>query len=731
MSSEESRHTEKVDPAAQRLVEHDLNTVTGGNWSRVKSAPIVGKRLQGVENGLADRIKPKYVDPASRKRPDGLGVAPSDKKPDEAGIPENNSGKANPEQRIQDVNNNRTGWLHRKGRKKGKKENKNDKNEKNEEENSQESNDTDDDSSASTLDGFGAGVRKIKRIILISAVAGFIFTGLFIVMCLFSVFGLNIAQALPAVAPMTYNTSSYQPVYEEGTAKRKEEEAYYEKLSKYQKNEGVKISYIHAVLIYKDMMYDSDNGEKELDFKDYSSKVEEIYKLMKSSGEKTIDYEKYGTFYNNLKDSDFFREYYKDLIIKEGNNGAVKVLDELFDFAKEIDSVEITDDTTITEETKVVVKPTTVSPTPSKIVSKETKSQSLTVSEYIANSIYANTDKVSNNEMVKAYTVVYSTNIVAENKKLTVNSNEATMSNKVCSIKIGCSFDINGNLVDGPGIQNNKNTTFYNGNYYYKRPLSKEEIDALNKNIESVMGNVLANKDGTYPSLDTTVLGGLGDGDGDYKSILSKSYGNEIKYKNIGEGSYDSGTNYGAGGERLENLKSVGAFYEQKDYSKNSFCGLKSATIASSGCGVSSMAMIATYYEKDASYTPVVMNSYSTKWKTCGGGGTGTKIDFFRKMSKELKYNYIPLNKSDKVTPNMVISHLLQGHLIIARMGPGTFTSGGHYIVLAGVRPDKRQVYVYDPNNRTNVGYRHSGNGWYSFNNVILKEARNFFIIYK
>ena len=29
-----------------------------------------------------------------------------------------------------------------------------------------------------------------------------------------------------------------------------------------------------------------------------------------------------------------------------------------------------------------------------------------------------------------------------ENKKLSITSNEATMDNKVCSIKVGCSYDI-------------------------------------------------------------------------------------------------------------------------------------------------------------------------------------------------------------------------------------------------------------------------------------------------
>lgn len=723
----------KTDPAVNKLVSRGLDVATHGNWSRAKKMPVIGKPLQGVEKNLANRIKPKHVNPLNHERPK-MGVTPPGN---------NNSNQANSpsetSQNTQAQQSNKEGIARRLQKAYANRPknlfdllNRNNKKKKPTEESSTNTNDEEPDTSivSDEEESPAAKIKKIRRLVtLLSTGFGLFFTFV-IVVGLLSLFGVNIAQAIPAVGPMTYNTSSYQPVYEEGTSQRKEEEAYYEKLSKYQKDKGVKISYIHAVLLYKDMMTESDKEEYSIDFKEYSKKADEIYELMKSEDSKNIDYEKYGTFYNNLKDSDFFNEYYRKLIIEEGDNGATKLLDKIFDLASDIDKVEITDDTTITEETKVTVKPSTQ---PTQTKTPETKTKTMTINEYISGSIYANTDKVSNSEMVKAYTVAYSTNIVAENKKLSITSNEATMDNKVCSIKVGCSYDIYDKLVDGPGIQSSKNTVFYKGNYYYKKPLTEEEITNLNKDISSVMGNVLTTKDGAYPSLDTSVIGGLGDGENDYKKILSSSYGNELKYKNIGEDSYDDGIDYGSGETKLVNLKALGYFYEQKDYSKNRFCGIPGYTIGGSGCGVTAMAMIASYFEKNSYYNPVVMNDYSTKWKTCGGGQTGTKIEFFRKMSKELKYNYIPLNKGSNVTPSMVINHLKSGHLVIARMGQGKFTKGGHYIVLAGYRSVKNeaQVYVYDPNNRNNSKNRGTGNGWYSFNKVILKEAKNFYIIYK
>jgi hypothetical protein len=64
-------------------------------------------------------------------------------------------------------------------------------------------------------------------------------------------------------------------------------------------------------------------------------------------------------------------------------------------------------------------------------------------------------------------------------------------------------------------------------------------------------------------------------------------------------------------------------------------------------------------------------------------------------------------------------------------MHNGKFTSKGHYIVLGGVDPETKKVYVYDPNNRSNKSNRNTGNGWYSFNDVIVKEAWNFYIVWQ
>ena len=755
MNNGEDKRKQETDPAVQKLVSRGLDAATGGVWSKAKHVPIVGKQLRGVENNLANRVKPKHVDPVNHERPK-LGVTPpgnnnsnnsnnsnntqtdSSSETTQNNQPQNEQAKKEKvSQRIQRALANRPKNLSDLiGRNKKKREE-----EKKEDISSSEEN-TDNNTVTEEEESPAVKAKRIRRLVTLVS-SGISFVLVFILIAGFlSFFGVNIAQAIPALGPMTYNTSNYQPVYEKGTAKAKEEEAYYAKLEKIQKDEGVKIGYIHAVLLYKDMMSETGGEDYSIDFKNYSSKVDEIYGLMKSEDAKSIDYEKYGTFYNNLKDSDFFNEYYKDLIKEEGENGATKVLDRIFDLASDIDKVEITDNTTITEETKVAV-PTNTTNTSSKPntntstntnnkTETTTKTNTMTINEYISGSIYANTDKISNGEMVKAYTVAYSTNIVAQNKTLTINSNVATMSNQVCSIKLGCSYDINGKLVDGPGIQSSKNTIFYNGNYYYKRPLSEEEIADLNKNISSVMGNVLTTNDGKYPSLDTSDIGGLGDGE-DYKKMLSSVYGDELKFKNIGEDSYGDGTNYGTGDAKQVNLKALGYFYEQKDYSGNRFCGIKGYTIGGSGCGVTAMAMIASYYEKDSSYNPIKMDAYSTKWKTCGGGQTGTKIDFFRRMSKELKYSYTPLSKGSKLASTLITKNLKSGHLIIARMGPGKFTKGGHYIVLAGYRPagSDAQIYVYDPNNRNNAKYRGSGNGWYSLNKVILREARDFYIIYK
>ena len=48
-------------------------------------------------------------------------------------------------------------------------------------------------------------------------------------------------------------------------------------------------------------------------------------------------------------------------------------------------------------------------------------------------------------------------------------------------------------------------------------------------------------------------------------------------------------------------------------------------------------------------------------------------------------------------TPEGIREALLSGNMLVALMGPGHFTNGGHFIVLHGVTPDG-EILVADPN---------------------------------
>ena len=56
-------------------------------------------------------------------------------------------------------------------------------------------------------------------------------------------------------------------------------------------------------------------------------------------------------------------------------------------------------------------------------------------------------------------------------------------------------------------------------------------------------------------------------------------------------------------------------------------------------------------------------------------------------------------------------------------MGPGTFTTGGHYIVLTGTRSDGK-VSVADPASRKRTETK-----WYSFNLIVEQMKSSGFLI--
>lgn len=131
---------------------------------------------------------------------------------------------------------------------------------------------------------------------------------------------------------------------------------------------------------------------------------------------------------------------------------------------------------------------------------------------------------------------------------------------------------------------------------------------------------------------------------------------------------------------------SIYKFY-QGNYS-NKFCGV---TIAKSGCGPTSMAIVASGL-LNKKITPVTMAEYGCKVGDYGKGGSDH--DFFDKAIKKygLKGKWYTKAESDEVLKALSTGKAI----VIAHMGKGHFTSGGHYITLVGIK-DGNQVKVQDP----------------------------------
>ena len=114
--------------------------------------------------------------------------------------------------------------------------------------------------------------------------------------------------------------------------------------------------------------------------------------------------------------------------------------------------------------------------------------------------------------------------------------------------------------------------------------------------------------------------------------------------------------------------------YLQTDYPSIPYGG---GSIASSGCGPTSFAMIASYLT-GSTITPVD----AVAW--CGNAyyapGAGTYWSYFQAASEHFGCGTV----TQTTDANAVLQALSQGCPVISSQGPGLFTSGGHFIVLRG-----------------------------------------------
>ena len=148
-------------------------------------------------------------------------------------------------------------------------------------------------------------------------------------------------------------------------------------------------------------------------------------------------------------------------------------------------------------------------------------------------------------------------------------------------------------------------------------------------------------------------------------------------------------------------------YYYSSDASKCTITQGGCATIASHGCGPTSAAIVASSMLQ-RSVTPIEMTE-----KVCQAGGCTSSGSYNDTLGKVLKNNYglnVKMSNSDQEVINALGS---KNALVIVLMGKGTFTTGGHYIVLTGVNSNG-QVSVADPGSRARTETK-----WFSFNTIV------------
>lgn len=113
------------------------------------------------------------------------------------------------------------------------------------------------------------------------------------------------------------------------------------------------------------------------------------------------------------------------------------------------------------------------------------------------------------------------------------------------------------------------------------------------------------------------------------------------------------------------------------------------------GCGPTAMAMAVQSFTGET-ITPAQMAQVAVK-----GGywarAQGSYLSIVNGLAKNYGLVSAPLEK----TPEAIETALLSGNLVVALMGPGHFTTGGHFILIRGITLDG-QLLVADPNSTEN-----------------------------
>jgi len=217
-----------------------------------------------------------------------------------------------------------------------------------------------------------------------------------------------------------------------------------------------------------------------------------------------------------------------------------------------------------------------------------------------------------------------------------------------------------------------------------------------------------------------TVAGWMAKNGKTYQEIIETFYGStNSKLETLPDGDYVGNIEYvdsDFGNIRYWNQTDFKQYYYSSNVSVQQF---KGATISSHGCGPTSLAIVLSSFE-GRDITPI-----TTTQQVCQAGGCTSGGSYYSTLKTIAeKYGYKGEFVSKGGNYSKVTTALASGNsLVIVLMGPGTFTTGGHYIVLTGTRSDGK-VSVADPASRKRTETK-----WYSFNLIVEQMKSSGFLI--
>ena len=142
-------------------------------------------------------------------------------------------------------------------------------------------------------------------------------------------------------------------------------------------------------------------------------------------------------------------------------------------------------------------------------------------------------------------------------------------------------------------------------------------------------------------------------------------------------------------------------------------------TIKKNGCCPTCLAMVFSYLCQQNIYPNDVTAWAGNRYYV---NGAGTSWSIFAPAATQWGVKCTNIGKSQ----NSMVEALGNGKIIIASMGPGTFTKGGHFIVLTGITEDGK-IKVNDPNDSGTK--RHSEKAFEQ--SLIIRECKNMWVFEK